>query len=399
MSLLLIISPQEKLLANFQNSMSRLKTFGRAAILRQYPSLAQLRSLMASRPFDAVVVGLADPAPALELISELRANYPVLPIIAANSENSSDLILGAIRAGASEYLGPPFEVEHLEKALSHEVKPEALDVPKGRLIGFLPARAGCGATTVAMHVAHAMSQEEEAARRVLLVDFDFHSGTVDFCLRLRPEFTMADALRRTDELDELWSQVACRWKKMDVLVPPEDFALKGECLDKAPAVFRSAKRTYPWVIADFPAAVFKSCQDVLTQAEAIFLVCTPDVVSMHLARRKVQDLRALGVPPEALRLVINRVGSKRSFSTAEAGKSIGIPIAYTFRNDYKAVNEALMNGRLVDEAGDLGQQFRDFARELLGLPAPAGRSVLNWRNLFSSGSDELAETAQAHSAA
>ena len=71
-----------------------------------------------------------------------------------------------------------------------------------------------GASTLALHAANAISRESDG--KVLLIDFDFHSGTVAFRLRLKPEFTFADAVSRIDVIDELWPQIVTSCNGLDV---------------------------------------------------------------------------------------------------------------------------------------------------------------------------------------
>ncbi|MBI3695862.1 MAG: hypothetical protein HY238_13605 [Acidobacteria bacterium] len=390
MNQILIISPDEQLIQIFHRCLSAVKSPGKAAILRQYPSHGQLATVLQSKSFNTVIVGLSEPDRALELIAELHSGPHEAVVIAAHTSNCSDLILTSIRTGASEYLGPPFEPDHVERALASRNKQVVKTAPKGRLISFVPARAGCGASTVAMHVAAAMSTVPN--QRALLVDFDFHEGAVDFCLGLKPEFTIADALERSNSLDELWNQLTCKWKGLDVLARPLDYSQRPENMEKAPSIFRSARRCYDWVVADLPSPVYTSCQDVLVQADAVYIVSTPEIVSMHLARRKVLELRALGIPTEDLRLVVNRVGSKRSFSAEEVAASIGLPVTWILRNDYKAVNAASLGGRLVQEDCELGKQFQELAWNIMSLRQPEARPprVLSWKGLLTDSHDSRA---------
>jgi len=381
---LLVISPQAELVSALQESLTSAKNGGRAVLLRQYPSPAELARVVQAKKPNVVIVGLSEPERALELIEELKSGYPDILVAAANTQNSSELILAAVRAGAAEYLGPPFDVGYLEQALERAGEEEAkAKDKKGRLIGFLPAHGGSGASTIALHVAAAMAKA--AGSRTLLLDFDSHCGTLDFRLQLKPEHTLADALQRAGSLDDLWERLTTRWKGIEVLpAPPRDAPQQVDQYGRTSAVLVSARRVYDWVITDLPPAIFASCISVLTEAEAVYIVCTPELLSLHLGSRKARELRNLGLAPEAVRLVVNRVSSKHALEAKEIQSLLDIPVAFGLRNDYEAVTLASMRGKLVPEDCELGKQYVEFAGSIMGVTAPARqpKSSQGWRKLF-----------------
>jgi pilus assembly protein CpaE len=379
MKKLLIISPEAKLISDLQQSLAQVKDHGRALILRQYPSLRQVEELLRDQTVKRVIVGLSEPERALGLIEQLHNSYPDAVVAAAHTIVSADLVQKVLEKGACEYLGQPFEVKRLQEMLKRQ--PQKVGVTNGgRLIGFLPAHGGCGASTVAMHLAAALAQE--GAKKVLLMDFDFHSGALDFRLGLKPKFTFADAMKCTEQLDEQWGEIVCRYKGFDVLSAPSYSKIPTQYLAQAPEVMNSAMRNYEWVISDLPPAVYTSCRDTLTQAEAVYVVLTPELVSLHLAQRKVQELRDLGVKSEAMRLLVNRVNGKEFLDFKEMEQVLGIPVTWSLSNDYKALTKACFDCSLVPANSELGKQFRDFARHNMGLPAHAAAPRSSWKGLF-----------------
>jgi pilus assembly protein CpaE len=288
--------------------------------VRRYPTAQQLDELIASRKPTSVIVGLSGPDAALELIAHLQAQHSQVFVATAHTTDLSDLILAGIRAGAKEYVGPPFSGTALERVLRPQKPRESVGRRGGRLICFMPARGGCGGSTVAVHMATALARESK--ERVLFVDFDFHAGTVDLCLGLRTEFTLADAVRRRSDLDELWAQLTHRWNDCSVLAaPPSGHSIEAEILRETPSVFESARRAYDWVVCDLPAAVYTSSVRVLEQAEVVYLVSTPELNSLKLARRKARELFDLGIPEEAIRLIANRVGEASPLSDSSRTRS------------------------------------------------------------------------------
>jgi pilus assembly protein CpaE len=237
------------------------------------------------------------------------------------------------------------------------------------MVCFLPVQGGNGASTVSLHVAEAISHHLN--ERVLLSDFDFHSGTLAFRLGLKPAHTLGDVFDWSQNKDQLWEKVVCRWKKLDVLVaPPSNSSIHPHSLDKLPDIFLSALDRYPYVIVDHPDAIYSSSRHILMLSDLVYLVCTPEITSLHLARRKVQQIRAMGVPGERLRLIVNRAGSWGSLGVQDVGKIVGVPVSWALNNDYAALRDAVWNGGLVQDGSELSKQLRELGWSVMGVDAP-----------------------------
>ena len=366
----IIVSPDERLSRELLEALRQAQVEPDPTILSDYPSRGELRNLILTREdsIAAVIVDVGDPDRSLELIREVRESLPRAVPIAADITPRADSILAAMRAGAAEYLSPPFSPDQLRQVFRERAKRESAKKPKGRVLCFMPAQGGNGASTVALHVADAVSREIE--KKVLLIDFDFHSGTVAFRLRLKPDFTFADAVSRTEIIDELWPRIVCSWNGLDVLASPSSSnEVPADRLTQLGDVFESASHVYSCVVIDLPNALFTSCQEVLRLADVVYLVSTAEVMSLHLARRRINQLMQLNIPIEQIKLVVNRVGSKRGLETSDISKVVGVPVEWTISNDYSTLTEAYLKGGLVPQKSTLGKELSDFACHIMGIQA------------------------------
>ena len=152
------------------------------------------------------------------------------------------------------------------------------------------------------------------------------------------------------------------------------------------AIFTSAVRTYPYVFVDFPSALHASCRDVLGLASSIYLISTPEVVSLHLARRRVNELLNLGVSQKNIHLVLNRVGSKKTLNVEDVSEVVGIPVFSSLPNDYAAVSDASLKGGLVPDDTRLGQQIASLGVKVSGVDNAAADKKKagggKWKNLL-----------------
>ncbi len=382
----IIISPDRALSGSLLEALTHESVGTDPQLVSSYPTAGELKTLVGSstQPVTAFVVSLADIADALKLVRELRAAYPGSLAIAADSKSEADTILAAMRAGASEFLVPPFDLNHLQTLLQSHTGAVASSPTKsaGKLFCFLPAQGGNGASTIAVHLANRISKA--IGEKVLLVDFDFHSGTVAFRLRLRPEFSFADAVERVEDIDELWTRLTCNHDGVDVLAaPPPGIVIPAQAFRHVSAVFTSAMRAYPFVMVDLPTAIHASCRDILSLADAVYVVATPEVVALHLARRRVSDLTDLGLSPRNIHLILNRAGSKKTLNVDDVAEVVGVPVFETLTNDYYSVSDAALKGGLVPDDSSIGRQLTALAGLIAGVEtATATKSDKKW-SLFS----------------
>jgi Flp pilus assembly CpaE family ATPase len=130
-----------------------------------------------------------------------------------------------------------------------------------------------------------------------------------------------------------------------------------------------AQRRYDHIVVDFPGVVEEPAEALLTRARAVYVVCTPELTSMALARRRLRQLELRGVPDAALRVVLNR-SDQSKLNNAAMEELIGHTIEAALPNDYHAVQESVEAGGFVDPYTRLGGAFIDFAARIAGEAAP-----------------------------
>ena len=119
----IIISPDGELAGGLMEALTHESVGADPQVVSTYPTAGELKKLVRSnsREVTAFIVGLADVGEGLKLVRELNASSPGSLAIAADSQSAADTILAAMRAGASEFLVPPFDLSHLQHVLqSHK---------------------------------------------------------------------------------------------------------------------------------------------------------------------------------------------------------------------------------------------------------------------------------------
>jgi Flp pilus assembly CpaE family ATPase len=230
------------------------------------------------------------------------------------------------------------------------------------LISVIPCQGGAGASTVAMHLARAVARR--IGGRALLIDFDFHSGSTAFRLGISPQRTLQDLLAGRAIAAEDLERAATRCGQIDVLSPAVSAAPLVDERQLLPLI-RLAAATYAVVIVDHADSINPYDIPIVDASEAIYLVCTPELASIHLARRKKQQLeQLLGSREEVasrLRLIVNRASSWGSLGAEDVREIVGAPVECCLANDYEAVREAMWNGGFVADDSALAAEYEALA--------------------------------------
>jgi Flp pilus assembly CpaE family ATPase len=234
-----------------------------------------------------------------------------------------------MRLGIRDYLISPFDqpmVNSCVKLLMGLLDPKTNFTPTQsgtKVVSFLPAKPGAGASTVALNTCAAIA----ATHRSLLVDADPFNGQIAFMLKQDNSFSIRHALERAGELDEdVWDKMVRSFGQLDVL-SGEDY-LGAHAASAAPLkrVLDFARAYYDVVSCDLPGALDETAQIILQQSSKIVLVTTPDIASLRLAFCKLHLLDGLGCSKK-VSVVLNRTNPRAEFRRADVEKSLGLPVA------------------------------------------------------------------------
>jgi Flp pilus assembly CpaE family ATPase len=196
---------------------------------------------------------------------------------------------------------------------------------------------------------------------VLLMDLDLNSGLIGFMLKLDNVYTIYDAAENSTKLDEhLWPQLVASIGKLDILPAGRlDPQTRVEPMQIRQLV-SFARRFYSSICIDLSGNMEKFSLEVMQESKKIFLVCTPEIPSLHLARQKFSLLQSLDLGDRVC-VLLNRSQKRPIIGVDQIQQLLGVPVFMEFPNDYRGVHTALTTGREVDAASDLGRQFTNLS--------------------------------------
>jgi pilus assembly protein CpaE len=338
--------------------------------------IERLKSL---RPEVVLLDITALPMPLEEAVRAVRATLPEAMLVALDTVAQPDTIMAAVRAGANEFLYPPLG-DNLRKAIERTaaVRPQTRENsrPPGKVIGFLSAKGGSGATTIACHMAAELGRiSVQRAEHALLADLDLQSGIVGFLMKVRSPYSMLDAVQNLHRLDvSYWNAlVAAEWPGLEIIPAPTGYIPKdpvpGEALAKVVTFVRT---NYAWTVVDLGCTLNLATITVLDEIDDIYLVTTLEVPSLHQAKQAVQTLVNAGFG-NRLHVILNRTPQRPDVTAEELERILGFSIDAMLPNDYYALYDAFCKGKLLPPATHLSRQISNFAMRLAGAPVEKGK--------------------------
>jgi len=308
--------------------------------------------------------------PAL-VIGRLAALHPAPHIVAVNDTAEPEMILKAMRAGAMEFVYPPASQafdDALRRVIADCNRTSNHERATGAVIGFVSAKGGCGATTLACHSAsylHRITKKE-----VLLADLDMAAGITSTIMQTVPRYSIDDALQNLHRMDlKLWKGlVASSPSGVDVIpAPPDNPAPVVPISRKLPPMVRFWRTHYDLTVLDFGHGIAQPLLDVLESMDTLVLVSTNEVLALKQAKQMILALAARNFGANRVKLVINRMPKRAQMQLPELEKIMGHAIYAEIPNDYAPLNEAYSEPRLLDPGSGLATEIGNFAGRLFGL--------------------------------
>jgi Flp pilus assembly CpaE family ATPase len=155
-----------------------------------------------------------------------------------------------------------------------------------------------------------------------------------------------------------------KWEKLDVLhagelTPPADIEFSS-----LQRVLATARSQYEVICADLGSSLDPFSLDFMRESRRIFVVATPEIVPIHFAVERIRSLEKLGLADRARLLVNRKSGRRGAFEDEEVARLVGLPITFSFSNDYAGVEKSILDGSPVARDSGLGQSVLNLAHSL-----------------------------------
>jgi len=182
--------------------------------------------------------------------------------------------------------------------------------------------------------------------------------------RLRPEHFLQEAFANSHQMDGgIWARIVSQRGELDILPADADGSSNPE-IDRMKELLGFFRRAYDLTCIDLPGPLDPCSTEVLLEAKRIYLVCTQELASVHIALRKAERLKRMGLGKE-IRVVLNRYAAGHVMSKDRVADLAGVPVEVTIPNNYALASASAENGSNVDPSTPLGKSYLALARILL----------------------------------
>ncbi len=320
-----------------------------------------------------------DPEPRRMLadLDPIIARFAQTRFVALSAEVTSDLMLDAMQIGARHLLQKRSIESDLLGVLDRFVFGESIESKRqGLVVTVLSAGGGCGATTLALNIAHEV--QLETSRPVLLTDLDDRYGAIAAYLDREGEYGIADVLARKQIDEELIRTTALAFsERLHVLLSPASVrSSRNQSIeyDSINEFLSVCRRSYACTVLDAPRLAPQVAARLAQASSTTFLLLQLSVKDIRTARTLLKSLTEQGVAPESVTVVISRYHRRSIISISQAREALGRDALVVVGSDFRHALESMTYGQPLAEVAPrspLRKEIRELALGLLELPAAA----------------------------
>ena len=340
--------------------------------LTAYPALDDVPRLL-QHNHDVIIVDLdSDPEHALDLIESIGTSASTT-VMVYSAKADQELLVRCMRVGAREFLTQPIAPGTMAEALVRASvrRPQAKVVKKaiGKLLVFLGAKGGAGATTLACN--YAVSVAKESGQSALLIDLDLPLGDAALGLGTDSEYSTINALDNAARLDaNFLSKLLVKHSSgLHVLGAPgkySPFRVTDEAIDRLLTV---ARQEFEYVIVDAGTKLELHNSVLLEKATKIYLVTQVSIPALRNANRLITQLIKADSPK--LEVVINRAtGRYLDIDEEHITKALTRTPSWKVPNDYPTARKNQNTATPLSlEDTPVSRVIQQMARDITGVTA------------------------------
>jgi len=153
-----------------------------------------------------------------------------------------------------------------------------------------------------------------------------------------------------------------------------DPSFRRQTAIKVGEVLSLLQSMFEYVVVDAGRSFDPRPLEALNLADVVLLVGVPTVPAARNLRLSIEMLGELGLPPERLRLIMNRHQKRSGVNSRELEETIGLPISWQIPADDRVMTEAINAGVppvLGASRSEIARSFVHLAEEIAALQIEA----------------------------
>ena len=317
-----------------------------------------------------VIVDISEyPEQALNFISKITTEFPNCKVVALSDKPDVDLVIRAMRVGATDFLPLPLIKKDFFDVLAKLYNDFTGGKPKKskcRVITVYSNKGGVGKTSIATNLALELSKITK--ENVALIDLNFQLGDVTTFLDLKPSFNISYMLQNPDKLNKdflLNTMEKYKNTSLYMLADPPVFKqaaeVSGKQIEKLISVL---KETFSYIIIDTDTNFDSKTITALDNSDLIFLVTIVNLPALRNCQRCLDLFEKLGYDNEKVQILINRYMENDEIKIEDVEKLLNKQVYWKIPNNYLTMMAAINKGVTAAEinaSSNVAVSYRELA--------------------------------------
>lgn len=297
-----------------------------------------------------VIIDISNyPEQALNFVSKVTSEFLDCRVIAISDKPDVDLVIRAMRVGASDFLAIPLIKKEFFEVLTkvyNDLTGGKQKKSKCRVITVYSNKGGVGKTSVATNLAYELAKITK--ENVALIDLNFQLGDVTTFLDLKPSFNISYMLQNLDKINEdfLLSTLE-KYKDTSLYVladPPYFKQIDDVSAKEITNLFNILRDTFSYVVVDTSAGFEKNAMTALENSDLVFLVTIVNLPAIRNCQRCLELFNKSGLDNEKIQVLINRYMENDEIKAEDVEEALGKKLYWKIPNNYFTMMSAINKG-------------------------------------------------------
>jgi pilus assembly protein CpaE len=289
----------------------------------------------------------------LRTITSCTREHANPAIIYATNDTQNGQLIELMRAGVMEVISfPVVQAELLDAVERLRLRRYIASTyrPRGKILSFISAKGGAGATFVAGNLGYALAND--CKQKVLFIDLHMQFGDAAFYLvESAGTSTLTDVISQTGLDSTVIASATTQVSENYFLLqapdsPDKAVGIKPQHIDNLLTV---AIQDYDYVIVDLPREIEAISMKVLDRSDKVFIVFQPVISYIRAVTKVLHLFSLLGYESRKIGTVLNRMDKAVTISLDKIEEALQKPIEWVFPNDFLNATESVNTGIPIEK--------------------------------------------------